>query len=104
MLLAIPLAGCRKSGDQPGPTPVYYGVKVDVPKLDTEFVTASEEVKASAGLIKQSFRYAQLPQALAELGKLAGNSSLTESQKKVVRDLTEQIKKVIANSSPSATP
>ncbi|HEY5912191.1 MAG TPA: hypothetical protein VJA21_16430 [Verrucomicrobiae bacterium] len=94
-------SGCRKAEDQPGPTPVYYGVKVDLPKLDTEFTTASQEVQASAALVKQYLRYAQVRQALAELSKLAQDSTLTETQKKVVNDLTEQTKQVITNSSPS---
>jgi hypothetical protein len=93
-------AGCKKGDDEPGPTPVYYGVKVDLPKLDTEFINASQEVQASAAQVKQCLRYAQLPQALAELSKLAHNPRLTEPQKKVVDDLLKQTKQVIANSTP----
>ena len=97
----LALAGCKKAEDEPGPTPVYYGVKVDLPKLDTEFTSASQDVQASAAMVKHFLRYAQLPQALAELGKLAKNPSLSEIQKKVVNDLIEQTKQVIANSRPS---
>lgn len=92
--------GCRKAEDEPGPTPVYYGVKVDLPKLDTEFSSANQDVRVSAAVIKQCLRYAQLSQALTELGKLAKNPALTEPQKKVVNDLIEQTKQVIANSKP----
>jgi hypothetical protein len=92
--------GCGKAEDQPGPTPVYYGVRVDLPKLDTAFTNASPDVQASAALVKQYLRYAELPKALAELGHLATNSTLTENQKRVVNDLTEQTKQVIANSNP----
>ncbi len=93
-------AGCKKAEDRPGPTPVYYGVKVDLPKLDAALANASQDVQATAAQVKQSLRYAQFPQSLAALGKLAANPTLTETQKKVVNDLTEQIKQVIANSSP----
>jgi hypothetical protein len=93
-------AGCKKAEDAPGPTPVYYGVRVDLPKLDTAFTNASADVQASAALAKQYIRYAELPKALAELGNLAANPTLTEMQKRVINDLTGQIKQVIANSSP----
>jgi hypothetical protein len=93
-------AGCKKAEDQPGPTPVYYGVKVDLPKLDKAFTNANPDVQTSATLVKRFLRYAQLPQARAELDKLAANPTLTETQKKVVSDLTEQTKQVIANSTP----
>lgn len=101
VVILLAEAGCRKAEQQPGPTPVYYGVKVDLPKLDTEFTNASQEVLATVASVKQLLRSAQLPKALAELGKLAGNPALTETQKKVVYDLTEQTKQVIANSTPS---
>ena len=52
----------------------------------------------TAALINRSLRYAQFPQAVAELGKLANNPNLSEPQKKVVNDLVEQTKQVIANS------
>jgi hypothetical protein len=92
--------GCGKADDRPGPTPVYYGVKVDVPKLDTDFTKANPEVQAAATQIKQLIRYAQLPQALAALNQFATDPTLTEPQKKVVADLTDQIKQVIVNSTP----
>ena len=95
-------AGCKKAEDEPGPTPVYYGVRVDLPKLDSEFTNANQEVQASARLAKQCLRYAQVPQALAELEKLARNTSLTGPQKKVVEDLIKQTRQVIANSTPAA--
>jgi hypothetical protein len=92
--------GCKQAEDAPGPTPVYYGVRVDLPKLDTVFTSAGADVQSSAALTKQYIRYAELPKALAELGALAANPTLTENQKRVVNDLTAQIKQAIANSSP----
>ena len=92
---------CRQAEDQPGPTPVYYGVKVDLPKLETAFANTSPELQASAAAVKQYLRYAQLTQALAELGNLAANPALTETQKTVVHTLIEQTRKVIANSNPT---
>jgi hypothetical protein len=78
---------------------MYYGVKMTaLPKLDTDFTTASQDVQTSVSLAKRYLRYAQFPQALAELGKLAKNPNLSEPQKQVVNDLAEQIKQVVANS------
>jgi len=95
----VAFAGCKKADDAPGPIPVYYGVKmVGLPKLDTEFANASPEVQANVAMVKRWFRYGQFPQAMAELNKLAKNPNLSEPQKKVVDDLVEQTKQVIANS------
>jgi hypothetical protein len=97
-------SGCGKPQDQPGPTPIYYGVKVDLPKLDSDFAKANPDVQAAAAQVKQLIRYSQLPQALAALSQLAANPSLTEPQKKTVNDLTDQLKQVIAKSTPSPAP
>ena len=98
-ICSVAFAGCKKAEEAPGPTPVYYGVKmVDLPKLDTDFVNASQDVQASVSMVKRFLRYAQFPQAVAELGKLANNPNLSEPQKKVVEGLIEQTKQVIANS------
>jgi hypothetical protein len=74
---------------------------VDLPRLDTEFTNSNPDIRATAAAVKYSLRSAQLRQALAELDTLAANPNLTETQKKVVADLTAQTKQVIANSSPT---
>ena len=43
-------------------------------------------------------RYGDYNKALAELDKLANNASLTEPQKKIVSEVTEQVKKAAASS------
>lgn len=98
-ICSVALAGCKKAGEEPGPIPVYYGVKmVDLPKLDTDFANASQDVQSSVSSVKRLLRYAQFPQAVAELGKLANNPNLSEPQKQVVNGLIEQTKQAIANS------
>jgi hypothetical protein len=91
----LALAGCKKA--EPEVSGVqFHGINVDLPKLDTAFANATPDVQASLTSIPRFFRYAQFPEALMELDKLANNPSLTESQKKLVADLIEQTKQVIA--------
>ena len=93
------VAGCKKE-ETGGPPQEYYGVKVDWRKLDAVFTNSSPEVQASVTLLLQDFRYAQFSKALADLDKLSNDPSLTPPQKKLVTDLTEQTKQVIAKAPP----
>jgi hypothetical protein len=100
-LLAVCLvafAGCKKAGQ--AETPEFYGVQVDLPKLGLVFAGASEQVQANVATFNRFFRYGQYPQALGELDRLASQPSLTEPQKKLVGDLIEQTKQVIAKVPP----
>ena len=102
-LLAVCLvafASCKKSGQAVAPNTEYNGVKVDWPKLETEFANSDQELQRAASLGVRYIRYSQFPQALAELEKLSGNSKLTEAQKKVVNDLLEQTKQALAKAPP----
>ncbi len=80
----------------------YYGVKVSSPRLDTDFANASPDVQASIEAIKRSYRYGAFPQAMIELDKLSGNPSLSEPQKKLVSELMDQTRQVIAKATPQA--
>jgi hypothetical protein len=98
-LLAVGLvavAGCKKSEQAEAPPQEYSGVKVDWMKLSTTFVNTTPDVQANVSMINRYFRYRQFPQALVELDKLSKNPSLTEPQKKLVGDLIEQTKQVLA--------
>lgn len=92
--------GCNKSGNATPPKTDYYGVTVDWPKLDTEFVNGDPAVQDAAFMAKRHIRYERFPQALVELNKLAQNPGLSEPQKKVVSALIEQTKQVIAKGLP----
>ena len=87
---------CSKSGKPVLDSREYFGVKVNSPRLDTDFTNASPDVQASVDSIKRSYRYGRFPQAMVELDKLSGNPNLTEAQKKLVNDLMAQTKQVIA--------
>lgn len=94
------LAGCNKAQQAAGPTDEYYGVKVDVPKLDTEFTNPNQALQDKLNLIKRFYRYEQFAQAVPELDALSKTPNLTESQKKLANDLIEQTKQVIAKAPP----
>ena len=95
-ICALAFVGCRKSGHAQTESPEYFGVKVDWPKLDEVFINASPDVEASVSLVKRAFRYGQYPQAVAPLDALSRNPNLTEGQKKLINDLVEQTRQVIA--------
>jgi hypothetical protein len=106
-LLALGLfapAGCKKSEPTAGPTNEYYGVKIDVAKLDAEFANPSLDVLSQVLQVKRFFHYQQFPQAVLELNKLAQMPGLTESQKKLVSDLIGQTKQVIAKATSPSGP
>ena len=103
ILLAVALApvGCGKketppTSAQPQPN------SVNVPKLRAAFESASPELKAMSD---EAIKYIQFgrsyPTGLATLEKLASAPGLTEDQKKVVEEVTGQVKKMI---SPAAGP
>jgi hypothetical protein len=103
LLLALCLSafvGCRKSDQTEAPNTEYYGVKVEWPKLDTEFAHSDPGLQASADMAKRHIRYSRFPQAEMELDKLLKDPRLTESQKKVVSDLREQTKQAMAKAPP----
>ena len=92
----VAVASCKKADQSVAPNTEFYGVKVDWPKLDTEFANSDREVQASASLAVRHIRYSQFPEALGDLERLSTNPKLTEAQKKAVNDLLEQTKQVIA--------
>jgi hypothetical protein len=103
ILLALALApvGCGKK-DTPATNQQPQPVSVDVPKLRAAFDTASPELKA---LSDEAIKYVQFGRSystgLATLEKLASAPGLTEDQKKVVDEVTGQVKKMM---SPAAAP
>jgi acetate kinase len=75
---------------------VLNGVSVDLPKLQQAFQPASPEAQTSLAKTVMSVRYGQYPEALAELDKLANTAGISEAQKKIVTDVIEQLKQVMA--------
>jgi hypothetical protein len=92
-LLAVP--GCGKNQATTS-VAAQDGTKVDMPKLQQAFVSASPELRNSITQVSFSFRYGQNAEAVAQLEKIAADPGLTDDQKKVVNDVIGQLKQVIA--------
>jgi hypothetical protein len=89
-------AGCKKA-DQPGaPNTEFNSVKVDWPKLETEFANSDPELQKAASIAVRHIRYALFPEAVGALERLSADPKLTEAQKKLVGNLLEQTKQAAA--------
>jgi hypothetical protein len=101
-LLAVALApaGCGKKDAQQTGQP--QSVTIDVPKLKAAFEAASPELKA---LSDEAIRFIQYGRSyatgLATLDKLANAPGVTDDQKKVVAEVTAQVKQMMAASAPA---
>ncbi len=103
MLIAecLLVSGCGKSRNGAAPPPtVVNGVNVDVPKLEQSIT--NKAVQATIGHVGYSLRYGDYAAARADLATLANTPGLTEEQKKIVSDLTEQLNRAISASLPPA--
>jgi len=102
ILLILCFIGCGKKGsDSQLATMEIAGVKVELPKLQQEFANAPQELQDPVHQVVASIRYGQYERALQSLDKLVNSQGLTDSQKKTVNDVIEQIKQVIAKVGPS---
>ncbi|MEI6391636.1 MAG: hypothetical protein WCT12_11085 [Verrucomicrobiota bacterium] len=99
LVAGLILGGCKKS-ETAVMTREFSGVQMDWPKLDVEFVNVSPDLQAQVSLVKRAFRYSQFPQAIVELEKLAKFPNLTAPQQKLVSNLLEQTRQVMAKAPP----
>ena len=67
-----------------------------MPRLQQAFVSASPELRDAVTKVAFSFRYGQNEQAVEQLDKIAADPALTADQKKVVSEVMDQLKQVIA--------
>ena len=96
-------SGCKKA-EPPPDYRIVNGVRVDMPKLEALFASStSDSAKKQLFEVDQNFRYGDYPKAAAALEELATNPDVTEDQKKVIADVLEQLKKVMA-ATPGAAP
>jgi ribosomal protein L10 len=93
---ALALVGCGKS--EP-PAPVQKGVAIDLPKLSEAFANATPETQTLVSAVASGVRYGEYASALAALDKLAKIPDLNEAQKKIVSEVTEQVKQVASKAS-----
>lgn len=99
----LTFSGCGKSEKLPTSQEVG-GVSVDLPKLQAAFAGAPPDLLNEVQNVSFGLRYGDYMKSLAALDKLANNASITEAQKKVVNDVIEQVKKVMAAQAPAAAP
>ena len=93
-------AGCEKKAP---PTPVFDGVTVDLPKLNQAFATAGPDIQPLVSEVTLGVRYSDYPRAFTALDKLAKTDGLTDPQKKIVAEVTAQVK-ALADKAPPAAP
>jgi hypothetical protein len=98
-LLTVTLApvGCSKKESQSSVKPPQ--VTLDVPKLQAAFANASPDLKALSDEAVRNIRHGRsYPAGLAALDKLANSPGVTDDQKKVVAEVTAQVKQLMAGS------
>jgi len=95
-------AGCGKNARDAAPV-ALNGVNIDLPKLQQSCNSSDPAVQESVDKVRLSIRYADYRTALAELGKLAKNPDFSETQKKTINEIGEQVKRAFENASPSST-
>ncbi len=93
-------AGCSKSSSSTKvEAPKVNNVTVDVPKLQAAFAGVNDpEIQGALTAVNFGLRYGQYMNSVVALDKLANNPNVTEPQKKVVNELIDQFKQVIASS------
>jgi len=83
------LSGC---GKQQPPAPAPGGVTIDLPKLREAFATVGPDLQAALSEVNMGMRYSDFPRAFAALDKLSNAPGITDAQKKIVGEVTEQMK------------
>jgi hypothetical protein len=97
----IGVVGCGRNSKAEPPV-ALNGVSIDLPKLQQSCGSSDPTVRESVDKVRLSIRYADYRTALAELGKLATNPDLSETQKKTISSVSEQIKHAFANATPTS--
>lgn len=98
--LLIGATGCGKSA-KAAPPVALNGVTIDLPKLQQCCASSDPVVRESVDKLRLSIRYADYRTALAELGKLANTPEISETQKKTIYEVSEQVKQAFAKATPN---
>ncbi len=99
----LTFVGCSRKEKLPDSQEVA-GVSVDLPKLQKAFEGAKPEILDTVTQVSFGLRYGDYMKSLAALDKLSSDTTITEAQKKVVTDVIEQVKKVMAQAPAPAAP
>ena len=95
------LGACSKSGEADKLPPMEFeGVKVDAPRLMAEFVNAPPQLQkpVNEGVLK--LRYRQYLQAMMGLDEVLKSPDLNDKQKKLITQVLDQLKEVVAKAPP----
>lgn len=92
----LAFVGCGKKQPVEQPPVDIGGVKVDMPKLQMAFSNGPEDALGDVHQAVAMIRYGKYDNSLVALDKLSNNPALNEQQKKIVNDVIEQMKQVIA--------
>jgi hypothetical protein len=92
----LALTGCSK---QAPPTPAPMGVTIDLPRLQQAFANTTPELQAALSEVTMGMRYSDYPRAFTALDKLANAPGITDAQKKIVGEVTEQMKALASKDS-----
>jgi hypothetical protein len=95
-LAVLAFAGCGKKEVANVDMPEIEGVKVNIPGLQKAFETAGGDVQQQVSAVIQGIRYRTYERSLEALDSLANNATVTPDQKKIVTEVLEAMKQVVA--------
>jgi len=95
------LGACSKSSEADKLPPMEFeGVKVDTPRLMAEFVNAPPQLQRPVSDAITKARYKQYLQSMMALDQVLKSPELTEKQKKLIAQVIDQLKEVVAKAPP----
>jgi len=99
------LGACSKSNEADKLPPMEFeGVKVDTPRLMAEFVNASPEIQRRVNDAVTNVRYKKYLEAMMELDEVLKSPGLNDKQKKLIAQVLDQLKEVLAKAPPRPNP
>ena len=97
LALLVLLGACSKSTEADKLPPMEFeGVKVDTPRLMAEFVDAPPALQTSVNDAVTKMRYRKYLEAMMELDQVLKNPDLNDKQKKLMAQVIDQLKGVLA--------
>jgi hypothetical protein len=95
------LGACSKSSEADKLPPMEFeGVKVDTPRLMAEFVNAPPPLQTPVNDAATKVRYKLYLEAMMELDEVLKSPGLNDKQKKLIAQVLDQLKEVIAKVPP----
>jgi hypothetical protein len=99
------LGACSKSSEADKLPPMEFeGVKVDTPRLMAEFLDAPPQLQKPVNDAVTKVRYKLYLQAMMELDQVLKSPGLNDKQKKLIVQVIDQLKEVLAKAPPRPNP